>query len=59
MDPWPEHYEVARDYRTEIIVDWDNPILAFKANRDRYTYPDQNAGLPHLGSPNSEDRWRK
>ena len=29
--------EVAEDYRERIIVDPDNPILASKANRDRYT----------------------
>lgn len=50
--------EVAEDYRQRIIVDPDNPILAFKANRDRYTnLPNQSkyAGLPHLGSKQSED----
>lgn len=50
--------KVAPDYRTRIIVDPDNPILAFKANRDRYTnLPNQKeyAGLPYLGSSASED----
>lgn len=50
--------EVVEDYRERIIVDPDNPILASKANRDRYTnLPNQAkyAGLPHLGSKHSED----
>ena len=50
--------KVAKDYRERIIVDPNNPILAFKANRDRYTnLPTQfqYAGLPYLGSQNSED----
>jgi len=55
MDPWPDYYEVARDYRTEIIVDWDNTILACRANKERYTRPNQHAGLPYLSSPCSED----
>lgn len=48
---------VAGDFRSRIIVDADSPILAFKANRDRYTRPGQpaHAGLPYLGSQNSED----
>ena len=55
MEPWPDHFHIASDYRTEIIVDWDNPILAFKANRERYTQPSKNEGLPHLGNPYSDD----
>ena len=50
--------EVAEDFRERIIVDPDNPILASKANRNRYTnLPNQAkyAGLPHLGSKHSED----
>jgi hypothetical protein len=50
--------KVAPDYRTRIIIDGNNPILAFKANRDRYTnLPNQlkYAGLPYLGSSESED----
>jgi len=39
----------------EIIVDWDNPILAYKANRERYTLPSKNAGLSYLGNPYSVD----
>jgi len=50
--------KVVEDYRDRIIVDWDNPILAFKASRDRYiNLPKQAqyAGLPYLGSSQSED----
>lgn len=50
--------KVVEDYRERIIVDPDSPILAFKASRDRYTnLPNQSkyAGLPHLGSSQSED----
>lgn len=50
--------KVVEDYRERIIVDANNPILAFKANRDRYTnLPNQGeyAGLPYLGSWHSED----
>jgi len=50
--------KVVPDFRTRIIVDADNPILAFKANRDRYTnLPNQlkYAGLPYFGSAESED----
>jgi hypothetical protein len=46
------------DYRDNIHVDKDNPILAFKANRDRYIRngkQDIYAGLSHIGSKNSED----
>ena len=44
------------DYRIKIIMDWDSPILAFKANRDRYTNPpNRYAGLPYLGDSQSED----
>lgn len=51
---WTE--KVATDYRSRIIVDPDSPVLAFKANRDRYTqrFPTY-AGLPYLGSQDSED----
>ena len=48
-------YAVATDYRMKIIVDWDSPILAFKANRERYTNPHQYAGSPRLSSSHSED----
>lgn len=49
--------KVAHDFRSRIIVDPDSPILASKANRDRYTMSTQPAyaGLPHLASRNSED----
>lgn len=50
--------DVLRDFRQRIIIDADNPILAMKANRDRYTQlPNQKkyAGMPYLGSCNSED----
>ncbi|MFZ5431333.1 MAG: hypothetical protein ACOZDD_13950 [Bacteroidota bacterium] len=46
------------DYRDNILVDKDNPVLAFKANRDRYFKngnQDDYAGKSHLGSINSED----
>ena len=51
---------VYRDYRDNILVDKDNPVLAFKANRDRYFRngnQDVYAGLSHLGSINSEDAF--
>lgn len=48
--------KVTTDYRSRIIVDPDSPILAFKANRDRYTRRlPTYAGLPYLGSQDSED----
>ena len=49
--------KVAVDFRSRIIVEPDSPILAFKANRDRYTWGTQPsyAGLPYLGSQASED----
>ena len=55
MVDWSD--KVADDFRTRIILDADNPILAFKANRDRYTPSSQRSysGLPHLGSRASED----
>lgn len=50
---------VAQDYRDNILVDKNNPILAAKANRDRYTREQRNLrqywGLSHIGSKNSED----
>ena len=53
---WEE--QVSANYRDRIIVDPDNPILASKANRDRYTNLPSQAkyqGLPYLGSHHSED----
>lgn len=53
---WDE--KVVRDYRERILVDGDSPLLAIKANRDRYTNignQGEYAGLPHLGSYHSED----
>ena len=49
--------KVASDFRTRIIIEPDSPILAFKANRDRYTRQTQPnyEGLPYLGSQDSED----
>lgn len=50
--------KVYKDFRDNILVDKDNPVLAFKANRDRYFEngkQDIYAGLSHLGSINSED----
>jgi len=45
------------DYRDNIVIDRDNPILAFKANRDRYDDKKQSAyaGMPMIGSIYSED----
>lgn len=54
MVDWSD--KVATDFRTRIIVDHDSPILAFKANRDRYTQRSPvYAGLPYLASRDSED----
>lgn len=53
---WDE--KVVGDFRERILIDPDNPILTFKASRDRYTnLPSQRkyAGLPYLGSRTSED----
>ena len=50
--------KVYLDFRGNILIDKDNPVLAFKANRDRYFKngkQDIYAGLSHLGSVNSED----
>jgi hypothetical protein len=49
--------KVALDFRSRIIVESNSPILAFKANRDRYARGTQPsyAGLPYLGSQDSED----
>ena len=58
MSPVDWTDRVAPDYRSRIIIDAENPILAFKASRDRYTnLPNQAkyAGLPYLGSSESED----
>lgn len=52
-----KNIDVVWDYREKIITDKNNPILAFKANRDRYS-PTQGellAGKPYLGSNASED----
>ncbi|MCK9437740.1 MAG: hypothetical protein M0Q12_11095, partial [Synergistaceae bacterium] len=49
---------VWKDYRNNILVDKDNPVLAFKANRDRYFINGKQnayAGLPHIASIRSED----
>lgn len=49
---------VVEDHRERILVDPDNPILAFKANRDRYVRRQgqyEYAGRPYLGSRQSED----
>ena len=46
--------KVVRDFRKRILVDANSPILAFKANRDRY-YQKKYAGMGYLGSINSED----
>lgn len=52
MIDWKE--PVVPDYRERILVDQGSPILAFKANRDRFTRGEY-AGWPYLGSRNSED----
>lgn len=43
--------KVAIDFRSRVIADPDNPILAFKANRDRYTrgIRPSYAGLSYQG----------
>jgi hypothetical protein len=49
---------VYTDYRENIKFDKDNPVLAMKANRDRYVNnnsQEKYAGLPQIGSVNSED----
>ena len=48
-------HEVAVDYRLKIIADWDSPILAYRANRDRYPAGHRYAGATHLGSSHSEE----
>ena len=48
-------HQVAADYRMNIVADWDSPILAYKANKDRYVAPHRYAGAPHLGSSHGED----
>jgi len=48
--------EPLADYRQNLIVDANNPILAFKALRDRYTGESQPfAGRPYLAAPWGED----
>jgi hypothetical protein len=52
--------EIVRDYRDRILVDPDNPILALKANKDRYDNSSvksqpEYAGLSHLGSTESNN----
>ena len=55
------------DYRENLIVDADDPILALKAMCDRYTGASSSlARHPYLASPHSEDaltgnvyRWLK
>jgi len=46
--------KVVRDFRKRILVDANSPILAFKANRDRYRQK-KYAGMAYFGSVNSED----
>lgn len=49
---------VAKDYRDNIIVEKDNPVLAYKANQDHF-FDAKNqkkyAGRPKIGSIYSED----
>jgi hypothetical protein len=49
--------KVYEDYRDNILFDENNPVLAMKANRDRYTIKKQTKylGLPQIGSLSSED----
>src|SRR5690606_29157407 len=52
--------KVYKDYRNNIHIDKDNPVLAFKANRDRFIIngkQDVYAGLSQIGSINSEDAF--
>jgi len=49
---------VFKDFRDNILFDKNNPVLAMKANRDRYIRngkQDIYSGLPQIGSLNSED----
>jgi hypothetical protein len=57
MDFFEHGYDIKSDYRMRIVTDWDNPILACRANRNRYTNTDdkQNAGFAHLGGACSDD----
>jgi len=54
-----ENLKVHKDYKDNILVDKDSPILAMKANRDRYTDSspkmEKYLGLPQVGSIYSED----
>jgi len=43
------------DYRDNIIVDKDNPILVWKAWRDHYSGEGCHSGQAYLSSPNGED----
>jgi hypothetical protein len=50
--------KVYKDFRNNILFDKNNPVLAMKANRDRYTKMNKNdiySGLPQIGSRFSED----
>jgi hypothetical protein len=50
--------KVYKDYRNNIFFDKNNPVLAMKANRDRYTTKknqEDYLGLPQIGSLSSED----
>jgi len=49
---------VYKDFRNNILFDKNNPVLAMKANRDRYVNTKNQeiySGLPQIGSLNSED----
>jgi len=53
-EDWAE--DPLSDYRKNLIVDANSPVLAFKAMRDRYTGGSNPfAGRPYLASPCSED----
>lgn len=48
--------KIIRDYRQRIIIDRDNPILACKASRDRYSSRQGPVvGMSYIGSNASED----
>lgn len=55
MDYGELGHSVAFDYRMNIIADYNSPILAQKAYRERYLAPHRYAGAPLLCSSHSED----
>jgi hypothetical protein len=49
--------KVYLDFRDNILVDKDNPILAFKANRDRYFENGKQDIYTALADLAIADRW--